>query len=108
MSLFDPLGLLSPFTVHRKGLQQDTWRSGCTWEEQVDDECYEKWSRLRAAFPIIEKVKILRCYLRGAPPSAYETLEVHVFLDATQEYYSCAVYFHITHLGNSKCSLVAV
>ncbi|XP_055622581.1 uncharacterized protein LOC129766140 [Toxorhynchites rutilus septentrionalis] len=70
MSLFDPLGLLSPYTIHGKDLLQDTWRSGCTWDEQLNDECYEKWCRLRAAFTIIEKIKIPRCYLRDTPPSA--------------------------------------
>ncbi|XP_055645430.1 uncharacterized protein LOC129781951 [Toxorhynchites rutilus septentrionalis] len=107
MSLFDPLGLLAPFTVHGKGLLQHTWRSGCDWDEKVNDECYEKWSRLRNVFPVINQVLIPRCYLRNAPSSAYSTLEAHVFMDASQDYYGCAVYFRITHQGNSRCSLVA-
>ncbi|XP_062698475.1 uncharacterized protein LOC115257886 [Aedes albopictus] len=107
MSLFDPLGLLAPFTVHGKGLLQDTWRSGCDWDELVNDDCYTKWTRLRAVFPMINQIEIPRCYLRGAPPSAYGTLEAHVFMDASQEYYSCAVYFRFTHEGVSKCALVS-
>ncbi|XP_062703577.1 uncharacterized protein LOC134286030 [Aedes albopictus] len=70
MSLFDPLGLLAPFTVHGKGLVQDTWRSGCEWDEPVNEDCNAKWNRLKAVFPLINKVEIPRCYLRGAPPSA--------------------------------------
>lgn len=62
---------------------------------------------MKAVFPFINRIEIPRCYLRGAPPSAYDTLEAHVFMDASQDYYSCAVYFRITHEGAPKCALVS-
>ena len=44
MSLFDPLGLLSPFTIHGKIMLQNLWRSGCEWDHEMDDKCYEQWA----------------------------------------------------------------
>ncbi|XP_055615088.1 uncharacterized protein LOC129761392 [Toxorhynchites rutilus septentrionalis] len=45
MSLFDPLGLLTMFVIHGKMLIQDLWRTGCEWDDTVDDESFEKWKR---------------------------------------------------------------
>ena len=40
--LFDPLGLLNPFTIGLKCLFQDLWRSGQTWDQEVPDSIEEK------------------------------------------------------------------
>ncbi|XP_055612702.1 uncharacterized protein LOC129759321 [Uranotaenia lowii] len=47
MGFFDPLGLLSPFTVLGKMLIQDLWRTGCEWDEKIDDDSYAKWKNVR-------------------------------------------------------------
>lgn len=43
MTLFDPLGLLSPFLIHCKVLFQDIWREGAEWDEQVSADVFAKW-----------------------------------------------------------------
>ena len=36
-TLFDPLGLLAPFTIRSKILMQETWNAGIDWDEKVPD-----------------------------------------------------------------------
>ena len=36
-TLFDPLGLLAPFTIKSKLLMQETWSEGIDWDEKVTD-----------------------------------------------------------------------
>ncbi|XP_055615183.1 uncharacterized protein LOC129761486 [Toxorhynchites rutilus septentrionalis] len=49
MSLFDPLGLLTMFVIHGKMLIQDLWRTGCEWDDTVDDESFEKMEKMDSA-----------------------------------------------------------
>ena len=35
MSVYDPLGILSPFTIQAKLLIQDIWRSGISWDAEI-------------------------------------------------------------------------
>ncbi|XP_058840859.1 uncharacterized protein LOC131696330 [Topomyia yanbarensis] len=45
MSLFDPLGIVSTFTVHGKILIQDVWRSGVGWDDSIINEDFSNWQR---------------------------------------------------------------
>ncbi|XP_058448727.1 uncharacterized protein LOC131428697 [Malaya genurostris] len=108
MSLFDPLGLLAPFTVHGKMLLQKLWRTGCNWDQEMDDECFANWSRWMKVLPIVERLRIPRCYLRGASHEAYHTLQLHVFVDASEEAYGATAYFRIATSEGPRCSLVMV
>ena len=43
MSVFDPLGLIAPFTFNSKLLMQDIWRSEVGWDDQIRDEEHAGW-----------------------------------------------------------------
>ncbi|XP_055584852.1 uncharacterized protein LOC129737719 [Uranotaenia lowii] len=92
MGFFDPLGLLSPFTVLGKMLIQDLWRTGCEWDEQIDDDSYAKWKKWISMMSQVENVRIDRCYLGSLHSKDIESLQLHVFTDASEHAYGCAVY----------------
>ncbi|XP_055527168.1 uncharacterized protein LOC129719785 [Wyeomyia smithii] len=92
MTLFDPLGLLSPFIIHGKTLIQDLWREGAECDEQVGDEMYGKWQRWIHMIEYIANIKIPRCYFPCTTRKTYHGSEIHVFVDASEAAYSCAVY----------------
>lgn len=41
--MFDPLGLLTPFTIRVKCLIQDLWDKKFTWDENLPPKLEEKW-----------------------------------------------------------------
>lgn len=43
MSVFDPLGLLSPYSLYSKILMQEIWRSGVGWDDPIRNEEQVKW-----------------------------------------------------------------
>ncbi|XP_055643410.1 uncharacterized protein LOC129779763 isoform X1 [Toxorhynchites rutilus septentrionalis] len=89
MGFFDPLGLLSPFTVHGKIIVQHLWRSGCDWDDAINDECWGMWKRWIAVLPQLDNIRIQRCYLGDSLSSSVESVEVHIFTDASEHAYGC-------------------
>ncbi|XP_055623638.1 uncharacterized protein LOC129767049 [Toxorhynchites rutilus septentrionalis] len=106
MSLFDPLGLLTMFVIHGKMLIQDLWRTGCEWDDTVDDESFEKWKRWTALLPDIERLRIPRHYFGAGEFLDYESLQLHVFVDASAGAYGCVAYFRLLVDGIPRCTLV--
>ncbi|XP_055636699.1 uncharacterized protein LOC129775699 [Toxorhynchites rutilus septentrionalis] len=106
MSLFDPLGLLAPFTIHGRMLVQDLWRSGLQWDEEMRNEDFEKWVRWTNLFPNISELQIPRCYFNGARPTTYKKVQLHVFTDASDRGYGCAAYFRCEDGEEVRCALV--
>ncbi|XP_055591330.1 uncharacterized protein LOC129743369 [Uranotaenia lowii] len=106
MGFFDPLGLLSPFTVHGRILIQDLWRSGCEWDTLIDDDSFAKWKRWTGVLSLVEDLRIERCYTGSLRSSEIQSLEVHAFTDASENAYGCAIYFRVKWSGGIKVSLV--
>lgn len=43
MSVYDPLGFISPLLVRSKLIMQDIWVSGIAWDSQIGDKEFESW-----------------------------------------------------------------
>ena len=43
MKVYDPLGLVSPFTLQAKCMLRDTWTLGLKWDEPIPDELRTNW-----------------------------------------------------------------
>ena len=41
--IFDPIGLISPFTVRSKLLLQSLWTQGIGWDVELPEETSNKW-----------------------------------------------------------------
>ncbi|XP_062713378.1 uncharacterized protein LOC134290293 [Aedes albopictus] len=106
MSFFDPLGLLAVFTIHGRIIVQDLWRSGCDWDEEIDDEALVKWSRWTACLTDVEMVEIPRYYFSDAIALNYGSLQLHIFVDASENAYGAVGYFRILTGRDPCCALV--
>lgn len=106
MSFFDPLGLLAPFTIHGKILVQDLWRTGCGWDEEIDEGALQKWKRWTSLLSQVADIRIPRCYIGDAFSTAIESLQLHIFMDASEHAYGCVAYFRTVVDGKVRISLV--
>lgn len=106
MGFFDPLGLLAPFTIHGKTLVQDLWRSGCDWDEEIDDEALQKWTRWTSLLKQVAAIRIPRCYFGDSHSSEIDSLQLHIFMDASEHAYGCVAYFRAVVNDQVKTSLV--
>ncbi|XP_052567268.1 uncharacterized protein LOC120425751 [Culex pipiens pallens] len=106
MGFFDPLGLLSPFTIHGKILIQRLWRQGCDWKDEIDDESWRLWKRWVGLLPQVEKLRIPRGYFGSTLSTEIDSLEIHIFTDASEHAYGCAAFFRAVVGGTVKCSLI--
>ncbi|XP_062713981.1 uncharacterized protein LOC134290796 [Aedes albopictus] len=106
MSLFDPLGLLAPFTIYGRILIQSLWRTGCEWDETIDDESARKWALWISRLSVVESVKVPRYHFGDGILLKKDSLELHIFTDASECAYGCVAYFRIMAGGVPRCSLV--
>ncbi|XP_055585318.1 uncharacterized protein LOC129738158 [Uranotaenia lowii] len=106
MILFDPLGLLAPFLIHGKVLIQDLWRTGIEWDDEVPDRVYERWLKWIEVIAHIEEIRIPRCYFPQATKHTYDNVQLHLFVDASEVAYACAIYLRTTVSGQPQCCLI--
>ncbi|XP_065083387.1 uncharacterized protein LOC135705543 [Ochlerotatus camptorhynchus] len=107
MSLYDPLGLIAAFIIHGKVLVQDTWRENIGWDEKVSSDIFCRWNQWLIALREMTKVKISRCYFPGYMPASYESLQLHIFVDASDKAIAAVAYFRIVDRGEVRCTLVS-
>ncbi|XP_031560795.1 uncharacterized protein LOC116296835, partial [Actinia tenebrosa] len=63
--IFDPLGLISPFTVRVKILFQKLWRKGLEWDESLDSDTESQWSSWKTELQQVTNIAIPRCFSEG-------------------------------------------
>lgn len=105
--VFDPLGLLSPFTMVVKILFQQIWRLGTGWDETLPDELLFRFQTWFKGIPAFQLWRVDRCYFPGSSWTAMTGVELHGFGDASEKAYGACVYLRLPLPdGNFKVSLV--
>ena len=83
--VFDPIGLVAPFTVGARLLLKDIWRvSGQHWDEELPKDTVERFLEWSVELPKLAEITIPRSYFSGN----FEHLELHMFGDSSQELFS--------------------
>lgn len=93
--MFDPLGLISPFTMYAKILFQEIWRLGLGWDEILPHDLKEKFQCWVDGIETIKIFEINRCYFTSLSLRSVEGLEVHAFSDASEKGYGSIVYLRM-------------
>jgi len=95
-SIFDPLGLMSPYVIRGKMLLQDAWREEAGWDGELSSDLQAKWRSwirdgrdITAVFPRWLNLE----------PGRRETL--HVFCDASNKAYAACAYAVTEDRGES-------
>lgn len=95
--IFDPLGLLCPCVIVAKILLQRLWSAKLEWDEPVPNDFVKHWLKLLREFSFLSQIKIPRRVLCENPI----TIELHCFVDASQQAYAACVYLRSESVENS-------
>ena len=104
--IFDPLGLLSPFTINMKVLFQILCCKGTDWDDPLSGDILKQWMEILNDLGSLIEAKVPRCYFEFID----ETLrhEIHGFSDASDKAYAAVVYLRTKYPnGNVDVRLVA-
>ncbi|XP_053620234.1 uncharacterized protein LOC128680823 [Plodia interpunctella] len=105
MSLYDPLGLVTPITIQGKQILQEAWRSNVGWDDPLPFKLEQVWQTWLISLQGLKDVALPRCYPLF---SSAETLELHVFVDASEVAYAAAAYWRsVNDKGEVQVSLAA-
>ncbi|XP_037298672.1 uncharacterized protein LOC119190571 [Manduca sexta] len=104
MSIYDPLGLLSVYTIRAKIILQNLWRLKMSWEERVPEEDGKLFATWLSQLSAIGQLRIPRHY---GPTSHERRIELHVMCDASEQAYAAVAYWRMVGQENVTLSLVA-
>ncbi|XP_075150728.1 uncharacterized protein LOC142224831 [Haematobia irritans] len=106
MSVFDPMGFVACYMSYLKAILQQIWRSGLDLDQPINEETYPKWKNWLTFMPHITSVSIPRCYSLLMQNQCYN-IELHTFVDASEDAYAAVSYFRIESGGSVEVKLVA-
>ncbi|XP_055605011.1 uncharacterized protein LOC129753240 [Uranotaenia lowii] len=105
MSLYDPLGFISPLAIKVRILIRYIRKEKISWDDEVKNDLLKKWLNWLDDLQKVSDIKIPRCIL---PYSDHVvTLELHTFFDASESAYSAVVYLRAELGGQYFVSLLA-
>ena len=102
-SVYDPLGLASPFVLPAKILLQDLCRQGIDWDQEISGCDLQRWQRWVTELPNLHNLDIQRCY---KPSNFGEVIscQVHNFSDSSQDGYGIVSYIRsVNQTGQIHC-----
>ena len=104
MKIYDPLGLVSPFTLIGKIYLRETWTRNLGWDDQLPVDLREKWVKFFISLFELEKLHLPRC-LR--PPNAVGDPWLVILSDGSDIAYGFVAYIRwILEDSSPWCRLI--
>ena len=96
MSLYDPLGFLSPLVVQLKLTMREVITNKCDWDECIPDSCWQQFQVTMRQILHLSEFRIPRGLSAGhVPPSDRPTADLVTFVDASSVAMCALVYLVI-------------
>ena len=106
--VFDPIGLVVPFTVGERLLLKDIWRvTRQQWDNELPDDKVQRFLAWSADSPKLENIKIARSYFTGP----FDNVELHMFGNSSGDIFSAVAFLRAqakTPTGKAKSKLAFV
>ena len=93
--IFDPLGILSSFTINLKALFQELCVNKVGWDNELQDGFKKEYHKLVSELKGINDISVKRCVFIRAQP--VRKIEIHGFSDASEKAQGCVVYLRIIY-----------
>ena len=105
-SLFDPLGLVSPFILPAKRIMQELCRRKVSWDDNLPDTELNSWKKWTKDLSRLCEVRVNRC-VKPRHLSTVANRQLHHFSDASQCGYGVATYLRLTDITRQRsCQLL--
>lgn len=101
--IYDPLGLITPFTVRLKFILQKLWLQKLPWDAELPSDLREEWSQWCNEVSNLREISIPRFVLNQIDGS----VEIHCFSDASQKSYGAVVYVRVKNRERFSVNLIA-
>ncbi|GFX37362.1 integrase catalytic domain-containing protein [Trichonephila clavipes] len=102
--IFDPLELISPFTVRMKCLLQDLWKEEIKWDDPLPTHIEKEWKKWCEELPHLRNLKIPRLVLDST--LLEDDVELHSFCDASKKAYGADIYLRTKSRNGISVKLV--
>jgi len=100
---YDPLGLISPFTVKSRSILQELWKEELTWDQSIPDTFQKQWNDwMEELFQLSNLIQIPR-FLQF---KSSRIVEIHVFADASTKVFATCVYARVLEFKTQKRKIV--
>ncbi|XP_058448672.1 uncharacterized protein LOC131428643 [Malaya genurostris] len=106
MMVYDPLGLIGNFLMYLKILLQEIWRTGVAWDDPIREEQSRKWRIWLDVLPAVATVSVPRCYRSIVPVSKNTLIQLHMFVDASENGFAAVAYLRFQYKNCIECALV--
>lgn len=106
MSIFDPLGLINNILIAGKILLQEVWRSNLAWDDKLLQIHMTSWVEWTKCLLHLQNLKIPRCYLKLHVNYDNTNIQLHTFVDASENAYAAVCYIRVTSKDSVECSLI--
>ena len=100
--IFDPLGMLSPYTVVGKILIQKAWIAGVGWDDKLNEELTLECKQWFEEAEALRKTHVPRILFKNG---SSET-QLHVFSDASMEAYGAVSYLRQVIAGKGSVAFI--
>ena len=98
-AVYDPIGLVAPYTVGARLLLKDIWRiSGQQWDDELPAELATRFLEWSEELPTLCDITIPRAYFRGP----VDEVELHMFGDSSQDVFSAVAFLRGKRSGNNE------
>ena len=102
-SVYDPLGLASPFVLRARRIIQNLCRTKIGWDEPIPEMEREQWDQWVSGLQDMDKICVPRCL----QPFPNVHKELQHFVDASEVTYGVVSYLRVvTTDGRVNCTLV--
>ena len=104
---YDPLGLIAPVVLLFKILFQKLCKNSPNWDDELDETLRIEWDSLIVDLRSTKTISLKRCYCPHLFDTSVQSVELHVFADASKTSYGSCVYLRCEHESEVHCNLIA-
>ena len=95
-SVYDPLGLASPFILKGRRIIQKLCQGNTGWVDTVSDAVQKEWTKWRVKLPALEEIAIQRC-IKSVDVRKVVEISIHDFPNASKDGYGQVSYLRLVN-----------